>query len=179
MSNDIEVIAPEWLDEMVGHALRPEIGPVGAKLLDPNGTIQHSGVVAGIGGLARHPHLGERGETPGYFGRAACTRRYSAVTAACMLTRWEVLLEMNVFDEVNFVVAFNDVDGGIRLGKVCHANVRSPRARLYHHESASRGLPTSERLHRQFVEESDNFRRIWTEAIKNDPFYHPNVTVSG
>ncbi|MEM5422982.1 glycosyltransferase family 2 protein [Paraburkholderia ferrariae] len=179
LNNDIEVIAPEWLGEMVGHALRPEVGSVGAKLLYPNGTIQHSGVVVGIGGLAGHPHLGEPGDTPGYFGRAACTQRYSAVTAACMLMRREVFLEMHGFDEVNFAVAFNDVDLGLRLGKAGYANVWTPIARLYHHESASLGLPTNERRRRQFLEECDNFRRIWADAIKDDPFYNPNLTVSG
>ncbi|WP_321912949.1 glycosyltransferase family 2 protein [Paraburkholderia sp. J11-2] len=179
LNNDIEVIAPEWLGEMVGHALRSEVGSVGAKLLYPNGTIQHSGVVVGIGGLAGHPHVGEPGDTPGYFGRAACTQRYSAVTAACMLMRREVFLEINGFDEVNFAVAFNDVDLGLRLGKAGYANVWTPRALLYHHESASLGLPTNERRRNQFLEECANFRRIWAGAIKNDPFYNPNLTISG
>ncbi|WP_245643806.1 glycosyltransferase family 2 protein [Paraburkholderia oxyphila] len=179
VNNDIEVIEPDWLGEMVGHALRPEVGSVGAKLLYPNGTIQHAGVVVGIGGLAGHPHVGERGDTFGYFGRAACTQRYSAVTAACMVMRREVFLEVSGFDEVNFAVAFNDVDLGLRLGKARYANVWTPKAILYHHESASLGLPTNENRRRQFIEECDNFRRIWADVIRNDPFYNPNLTVSG
>ncbi|MFP6559972.1 glycosyltransferase [Paraburkholderia sp. B3] len=179
VNNDIEVIEANWLGEMVGHALRPEVGSVGAKLLYPNGTIQHSGVVVGIGGLAGHPHVGERGDTFGYFGRAACTQRYSAVTAACMLMRREVFLEVGGFDDVNFAVAFNDVDLGLRLGKTGYANVWTPGALLYHHESASLGLPTNEGRRRQFLQECDNFRRIWADMIKHDPFYNPNLTVSG
>lgn len=179
VNNDIEVIEPEWLREMVGHALRPEVGSVGARLLYPNGTIQHSGVVIGIGGLAGHPHVGDPGDTPGYFGRVACTQRYSAVTAACMLMRREVFLQIGGFDEVNFAVAFNDVDLGLRLGKAGYANVWTPRALLYHHESASLGLPTNEHRRRQFLEECENFRRIWADAIRNDPFYNLNLTVTG
>ncbi|WP_213297266.1 glycosyltransferase family 2 protein [Paraburkholderia sacchari] len=179
VNNDIEVIEPTWLGEMVGHALRPDVGSVGAKLLYPNGTIQHSGVVVGIGGLAGHPHVGEPSGSFGYFGRAACTQRYSAVTAACMLMRREVFLEVSGFDEINFAVAFNDVDLGLRLGKAGYANVWTPQALLYHHESASLGLPTNENRRRQFLQECDNFRRIWADVIENDPFYNPNLTVSG
>lgn len=179
VNNDIEVIEPNWLREMVGHALRPEVGSVGAKLLYPNETIQHSGVVVGIGGLAGHPHVGEPRETFGYFGRAVCTQRYSAVTAACVVMRREVFLEVSGFDEVNFAVAFNDVDLGIRLGHAGYANVWTPRALLFHHESASLGLPTNEDRRRQFLEECDNFRRIWADVIRNDPFYNPNLTISG
>lgn len=179
VNNDIEVIEPNWLGEMVGHALRPEVGSVGAKLLYPNGTIQHSGVVVGIGGLAGHPHVGEPGSAFGYFGRAACAQRYSAVTAACMLMRREVFIEVSGFDEVNFAVAFNDVDLGLRLGKAGYANVWTPGALLYHHESASLGLPTNDNRRRQFLQECDNFRRIWADVIRNDPFYNANLTVSG
>lgn len=179
VNNDIEVIEANWLREMVGHVLRPEVGSVGAKLLYPNGTIQHSGVVVGIGQLAGHPHVGEPGDTFGYFGRAACTQRYSAVTAACMLMRREVFVEVSGFDEMNFAVAFNDVDLGLRLGQAGYANVWTPVALLYHHESASLGLPTNENRRRQFLEECENFRRIWAEVIRNDPFYNPNLTVTG
>ena len=144
LNNDVEVITPEWLTEMVSHALRPEVGAVGAKLFYPNETIQHAGVVVGIGGLAGHPHVGLPRDTLGYFGRAACIQQFSAVTAACMVMRREVFLEMGGFDEKNFAIAFNDVDIGLRLRQAGYSIVWSPYAQLFHHESASLGLPSGE-----------------------------------
>lgn len=179
VNNDIEVIEPEWLAEMVGHALRAEVGAVGAKLFYPNETIQHAGVVVGIGGLAGHPHVGLPRGALGYFGRAACTQQFSAVTAACMLMRREVFLEVQGFDEKNFAVAFNDVDIGLRLRQAGHAIVWTPYAQLFHHESASLGLPSGEERRNQFFEECSNFKRIWADVIANDPFYNPNLTITG
>jgi O-antigen biosynthesis protein len=179
LNNDVEVITPEWLTEMVSHALRPEVGAVGAKLFYPNATIQHAGVVVGIGGLAGHPHAGLPRATPGYFGRAACIQQFSAVTAACMVMRREVFLEMGGFDEKNFAIAFNDVDIGLRLRQAGYSIVWSPYAQLFHHESASLGLPSGEGRRRQFLAEANNFRRIWANAIVHDPFYNPNLTNTG
>ncbi|MEK6423145.1 MAG: glycosyltransferase family 2 protein [Burkholderia gladioli] len=179
VNNDIEVIEPGWLHEMVGQALRPEVGSVGAKLLYPTDTIQHAGIAIGIGGLAGHPHVGDPAGSLGYFGRLACTLRYSAVTAACMLTRREVFEQVGGFDAEHFAVAFNDVDLGLRLGKAGYANVWTPRAVLYHHESASLGLPTNPDRKRQFLAECDNFKRIWADVIANDPYYNPNLTITG
>ena len=179
LNNDIEVITPEWLTEMVSHALRTEVGAVGAKLFYPNETIQHAGVVVGIGGLAGHPHLGQPRESLGYFGRAACTQQFSAVTAACMVMRREVFLQIKGFDEENSAIAFNDVDIGLRLCTAGFSVVWSPHAQLYHHESASLGLPTGDDRRLQFFTECSNFKRIWAEVIENDPFYNPNLTITG
>jgi GT2 family glycosyltransferase len=179
LNNDVEVITPEWLTEMVSHALRPEVGAVGAKLFYPNGTIQHAGLVVGIGGLAGHPHVGLPRDTLGYFGRAACIQQFSAVSAACMVIRREVFFEVGGFDEKNFAIAFNDVDIGLRLRQTGYSIVWSPYAQLFHHESASLGLPSGEGRRNQFLAESSNFKRIWAKAIAHDPFYNPNLTDTG
>jgi glycosyltransferase involved in cell wall biosynthesis len=179
LNNDLEVITPEWLTEMVSHALRPEVGAVGAKLFYPNGTIQHAGVVVGIGGLAGHPHIRLPRDTLGYFGRAACVQQFSAVSAACMVMRREIFLEVDGFDEKNFAIAFNDVDIGLRLRQAGYSIVWSPYAQLFHHESASLGLPSDEGRRNQFLAESSNFKRIWANAIAHDPFYNPNLTNTG
>jgi glycosyltransferase involved in cell wall biosynthesis len=179
LNNDVEVITPEWLTEMVSHALRPEVGAVGAKLFYPNGTIHHAGVVVGIGGLAGHPHVGLPRGTLGYFGRAACVQQFSAVSAACMVMRREVFLEVGGFDEKNFAITFNDVDIGLRLRQARHSIVWSPYAQLFRHESRSLGLPSGEERRNQFLAESSNFKRIWAKAIAHDPFYNPNLTNTG
>lgn len=179
LNNDIEVIEGDWLSEMVSHAVRPAVGSVGAKLFYPNNSIQHAGVVVGIGGLAGHPHAGLPRESLGYFGRAACVQQFSAVTAACMVMRREVFARVNGFDEANFAVAFNDVDLGLRLRKAGYVNVMTPHAQLFHHESASLGLPSLESRRSQFLNECSNFKRIWAAEIDNDPFYNPNLTIVG
>ncbi|WP_076998650.1 glycosyltransferase family 2 protein [Variovorax sp. KK3] len=179
VNNDIEVITAEWLTDMASQALRPDVGAVGAKLFYPNETIQHAGVVVGIGGLAGHPHVGLSRHGLGYFGRAACTQRFSAVTAACMVMRRAVFDEVHGFDEEHFAIAFNDVDIGLRLGRAGYAVVWTPHAQLFHYESASLGLPSGEERRAQFLEECANFKRIWADVIANDPFYNPNLTITG
>ena len=179
VNNDIEVITPGWLSEMASQALRPEVGAVGCKLYFPNGTIQHAGIVVGIGGRAGHPHLGLQRGAPGYFGRAACVQRFSAVTAACMVMRRDVFLRFGGFNEHDFGIAFNDVDLGLRLNRAGLAVLWTPHAELYHHESASLGSPTSDRRQRQFEQECANLARCWPDAIRNDPFYNPNLTDAG
>ena len=179
VNNDVEVISPGWLAEMVGHALRPEVGAVGAKLYYPDGTIQHAGIVVGIGGLAGHPHLGlARGEA-GYFGRAAVTQQFSAVTAACMVMRREVFLGVGGFDEEHFAIAFNDVDLCLRLRRAGFAIVWTPYAELFHHESATLGPSGSPGRREQFERECRNLRTIWAGTLLHDPFYNPNLTIAG
>lgn len=179
LNNDVEVITPGWLSEMAAHALRPEVGAVGCMLYYPNGTIQHAGIVVGLGGLAGHPHLGLPRGTPGYFGRAACAQRYSAVTAACMVMRRELFLGMGGFNERDFSVAFNDVDLGLRLNRIGLAVVWTPHAEFFHHESASLGPATDSGRLRQFECEAANLCQAWPETIRNDPFYNPNLTITG
>jgi GT2 family glycosyltransferase len=179
VNNDVEVITPEWLDEMAAIALRPEVGAVGCKLLYPNDTIQHAGIVVGIGGLAGHPHVGHPLHSLGYFGRLACAQRYSAVTGACLVMRREVFLAHGGFDEENFAIAFNDVDLCLRLNRDGLAVVWTPHAVLYHHESASLGPPNDDVRRARFERECANLRRLWSEALRDDPFYNPNLTHIG
>lgn len=179
VNNDVEVITPGWLSEMASHALRPEVGAVGCKLYFPNGTIQHAGIVVGIGGRAGHPHQGYQRDASGYFGRAVCVQRLSAVTAACMVMRREVFTRLGGFNERDFAIAFNDVDLGLRLNRAGLGVVWTPHAELFHHESASLGVPTSDHRQRQFAQECANLTRCWPEAIRNDPFYNPNLTNTG
>lgn len=179
LNNDVEVISPSWLREMVSHACRPEVGAVGAKLYYPDRSLQHTGIVVGIGGLAGHPHLGQAADTLGYFGRAAVIQRYSAVTAACLVMRRSVFLELDGFDDENFAIAFNDVDLGMRLCRAGYAVIWTPYAEFIHHESASLGPPDSDGRRSQFERECANLRRLWPDFIADDPAYNPNLTITG
>jgi GT2 family glycosyltransferase len=179
VNNDVEITSPGWLAELVSHALRPDVGAVGAKLYYPNGTIQHAGIVVGIGGLAGHPHVGlPRGEL-GYFGRAAVTQNFSAVTAACMVVRRDVFADVGGFDEQNFAVAFNDVDLCLRLRRAGYSIVWTPYAELIHHESASLGSAQGGDRAEQFERECRNLRARWAGTMLHDPFYNPNLTITG
>ncbi|WNG18380.1 glycosyltransferase [Cystobacter fuscus] len=170
LNNDVEVIDPDWLEAMLELAQWPEMGAVGAKLLFPNDTLQHAGVVMGIGGVANHAfkHLGA--EQPGYFNLAQVIRDYSAVTGACMMVRRSVFEELGGFDE-RLRVAFNDIDFCLRLRERGYSVVYTPHAKLYHYESATRGTlhpPEDERF----------MRERWEQVLKGgDPFYNPNLTL--
>jgi GT2 family glycosyltransferase len=179
LNNDTEVISKEWLSEMVSHALRPEVGAVGAKLYYPNDTIQHGGILVGIGGLAGHAHHTLPRKTEGYFGRAVLVQNLSAVTAACMVLRRKVFEDIGGFDTESFSVAFNDVDLCLRIGARGYRIVWTPYAELYHHESASVGLPEEPQRRELFERESEFLRERWREVIEHDPAYNPNLTLLG
>jgi GT2 family glycosyltransferase len=179
LNNDVEVFDPEWLTEMVRHVLRAQVGAVGAKLYYPDSTIQHAGIVVGIGGLAGHPHVRFGKGNPGYFGRAVCTQQFSAVSAACLLMRREVFDKVGGFNETEFAIAFNDVDLGLRLWQAGYSVVWTPYAQLVHHESASLGNPHSPQRQRQFKREAANLRRLWLPVLQDDPFYNPNLIITG
>lgn len=133
VNNDIEVISPDWLSEMVSHAVRPEIGCVGARLWFPDNTLQHGGVILGLGGVAGHAHYRLQKGNPGYFGRAQVVQNFSAVTAACLLVRKDIYIQAGGLDEENLVVAFNDIDFCLRVGEMGYRNLWTPYAELYHH----------------------------------------------
>ncbi|MBR8320605.1 glycosyltransferase family 2 protein, partial [Burkholderia cenocepacia] len=135
LNDDVEAIEPDWLKEMVSHALRPDIGAVGAKLLYADGFVQHAGVVMGIGGFASHAHRLYPSTHPGYAGRAALVQNFSAVTGACLVMRREVFREVGGFDEENLPVAFNDVDLCLRVREAGYRVVWTPYAVLHHFES--------------------------------------------
>jgi glycosyltransferase involved in cell wall biosynthesis len=177
VNNDIEVISPEWLSEMVSHALRPVIGAVGAKLLYGDGTIQHAGVILGYGGLAGHAHKYLEGESWGYFGRARLTQTLSAVTAACLLVRKAVFEQVGGLDAANLTVAFNDVDFCIKLREAGYRNLYTPYAELYHHESISRGQENSPAKQARFASEVAFMQKKWGDVLKADPYYNPNLTL--
>jgi glycosyltransferase involved in cell wall biosynthesis len=181
LNNDTEVIEPGWLREMVSHAVRPEIGAVGCKLLYPNRRLQHGGVVLGIGwpgGVAGHCFAGAPGEAAGPFGLLALARSASAVTAACLAVRRSVFEEVGGLDEENLPVAFNDVDLCLRIRERGYRNLWTPFAVLYHLESVSRGLDVEGEKARRFQREVAYMRRRWGEALDNDPYWNPNLSLS-
>ncbi len=162
---------------MVSHAIRPEIGAVGAKLYYPDGRIQHAGVVVGMGGVAGHSFLFEKTDSPGYFGQAVLTRAVSAVTAACLVVRKSVFFEVHGLDATAFPVAFNDVDFCLKVRAKGYRNVWTPFAELVHHESLSRGNDDTLEKQARFARECANFRRRWGELIDNDLYYNPNLSL--
>ena len=177
LNNDLTVITPDWLQEMVSQGMQPGVGAVGARLLFPDNRIQHAGVIlgAGGGGVADHAHKGLPRDNHGYFARALLAQELSAVTAACMLVRRKVYLEVNGFEEEHLKVAFNDVDFCLRLKRHGYRVIYTPYAEFYHHESASRGLEDNIEKHRRFNAEVDYIKRTWGEALAIDPFYNPNL----
>lgn len=178
LNNDIEVITPEWLDEMAGQALRPEIGAVGAMLYYPNDTIQHAGVVTGVHGVAAHVYSGMPRGYPGNLGRARLAQSMSSVTAACLVVRRKLYEQVGGLDE-KLAVAFNDIDFCLRLGAAGYRNLWTPFAELYHHESASRGLEDTPEKQARFFHEIRFMRERWTGVLEADPAYNPNFTLYG
>ena len=177
MNNDIEVISPGWLDEMVSHVMQPEVGAVGAKLLYPNDTLQHAGVMLGIRSVAGHVHKFLKRDERGYQGRAAVAQNLSAVTAACLAVRKQVWQEVGGLNETDLTVAFNDVDFCIRLVQAGYRNVWTPYAELYHHESVSRGTEDSPEKQARFAGEVHYMRTQWADVLLVDPAYNPALTL--
>ena len=178
LNNDIDVTSALWLDEMVSHALRPGIGAVGAKLLYPDGRVQHAGVVLGVGHGAGHFFHGAPGDGPGYFGFLALARRVSAVTAACMALRRSTYLEVGGLDETNLPVAFNDVDLCLRLGERGYGVVWTPHAELTHFESASRGHDTDPERLARLERDGQYLRQRWPAILDGDPYYNVNCATN-
>ncbi|ACX96324.1 glycosyltransferase family 2 protein [Halothiobacillus neapolitanus] len=176
INNDVEVISPDWLTEMVSHALREDIGCVGAKLYYSNDTLQHAGVILGIGGVANHSHKNSKRDSPGYFARLIVAQNFSAVTAACLIIRKSVYDQVGGLDEVNLKVAFNDVDFCLKVREAGYRNLWTPYAELYHHESISRGTEDSPEKQARFRGEVEFMQSKWGDALKLDPFYSPNLT---
>ena len=177
LNNDTEVISPDWLEEMVSLAVRDGVGAVGAMLYYPSNTMQHAGVVLGLGGIASHPHRGERRGMPGNYGRAALTQTMSAVTAACMVLRKDTFEAVGGFDET-LAVAYNDVDLCLRLGARGFRNVWTPYAELYHFESVSRGDDLHGANLPRFRAESQAMRDRWQGLLDADPYYNPNLSLT-
>jgi GT2 family glycosyltransferase len=177
LNNDIEVITPDWLSELVSHALRPGVGAVGAKLWYPNDTIQHAGLIL-VAGLAGHAHLGRPRGDHGYFSRASLTQAYIAVTGACLCIQKKTFDACGGFDE-SLAVAFNDVDLCLRLYDRGYRNIFTPFAELYHHESATRGYEDTPEKMSRFKKEANLLQERWMTLLVNDPFYSPNLSLTG
>ncbi|RTR05131.1 glycosyltransferase family 2 protein [Halomonas nitroreducens] len=177
VNNDIEPINSDWLTEMVGQAGRPEIGCVGAKLYYPNGTIQHGGVILGLGSIAGHGHRFFQRDEEGFQGRLKLTQNLSAVTAACLLLRRSVFEEVGGLNEADLAVAYNDVDLCLKVREAGYRNLWTPHAELYHHESVSRGADDTPKKRARWLAECDYMRRTWEEQLDNDPAYNPNLTL--
>jgi GT2 family glycosyltransferase len=175
LNNDIEIINKNWLSEMVSIAIREEVGCVGAKLLYPDGTIQHAGVILGLGGYAAHSHRGVKGTDAGYFCRAQVRQQLSAVTGACLLVRRTIYDLVGGLDEA-FKVAYNDVDFCLRVQSLGYQNIYTPFAELIHHESRTRGEDTGTKKMKRFDKEKKLLSERWSSQLKNDPFYNPNLT---
>ena len=177
LNNDVEIIAPGWLEELVAQALRPGIGAVGAKLLYPNDTIQHSGVITGLYGIAGHIHRHLPRESPGHFGRAQVLQQMTVVTGACLAVRKSVYQKLGGLDEQNLAVAFNDVDFCLRCIEAGYKNLYTPFAELYHHESYSRGTENTPEKKARFSGEIEYMGKRWKHILAADPCYNPNLSL--
>ena len=190
MNNDIEILSADWLNEMVSHCLRNDIGCVGAKLYYPTkstegfnkkskaGTIQHAGVITGIGGVAGHSHKYFPCWHPGYFKRLMITQNFSAVTAACLAVRKSVFEQVNGLNEQDLTIAFNDVDFCLKVQQAGYRNLWTPYAEMIHHESVSRGTEDNPEKVARFNLEVDYMKNTWGETLLNDSCYNPWLSLT-
>jgi GT2 family glycosyltransferase len=169
LNNDTEMINGDWLTIMAEHIQRPEVGAVGPRLLYPDDTVQHGGVVVGVGGIAEHAFRGFPAEAPGVCRQLQVTRNYSAVTGACLLTRRDVFNKVHGFDEEQLPVTFSDVDLCLKIRRAGYLIVYTPFARLYHHESGTR-RPSVEPMETGVMQER------WAALLESDPYYNPNLS---
>ena len=178
LNNDTEIINPDCIEELLMYCVRSDVGAVGARLYYEDGTIQHAGVIGGLGGVAGHAFLGCAHEDPGYFGRAMLAQDLSAVTAACMMIKRSVFEEVGGLDEA-FAVAFNDIDLCMKIRKAGHLIVYNPYAELYHYESKSRGYEDTEEKLKRFHSEIALFQTRWRVFLEQgDPYYNPNLSLN-
>lgn len=178
LNDDTEVIAGDWLTEMVGQVLQPGVGAAGAKLYYDDGRIQHAGVVLGMLGVAGHFHRLFDRLSSGYFGRLQLAQNMSAVTAACIVVRREAWDQVGGLDAQNLPIAFNDVDFGLRLREAGWAVVWSPYAELFHHESISRGPDDVGPRASEFAQEVHYMQKRWGSlTLRSDPYYNPNLSL--
>ena len=179
LNNDIEIITPEWMEEMLMFAQREDVGAVGAKLYYPDNTIQHAGVVVGMGAdrCAGSPHHRYARDNVGYIGRLCYAQDFSAVTAACMLVSREIFQSVGGFDE-RFAVAYNDVDLCMAIREAGYKNIWTPCAEAYHYESVSRGYEDAPEKRARFQREVKLFQEKWKEQLEQgDPYYNRNLTL--
>lgn len=179
LNNDTEVITPDWMEELLMYAMRKDVGVVGAKLYYPDKTIQHAGIVIGLGAhrTAGHTHYRIPEANVGYMGRLCYAQDVTAVTGACMMVSKALYEELGGLDE-SFTVALNDVDFCLRVREKGFLNIFTPFAELYHYESKSRGSDKKDEKALRYQQESDRFRVKWADALaKGDPYYNPNFSL--
>ena len=178
LNNDVKIIDPDWLTEMLGVCQRKEVGAVGAKLIYPDNTIQHAGCVVGMGGIAGNMFVNMPAERTGYLHKASILQDMSCVTAACMMMKKSVFLEAGGFTE-ELAVAFNDVDLCLKVRSHGHLIVYDPYVKLYHYESKSRGTEDSDEKVRRFQTEIEYMRCHWLDILRNgDPYYNKNLSLT-
>lgn len=176
LNNDIEIISENWLGEMVSLALQKNVGIVGAMLYYPNDTVQHAGVITGLGGFAGHSHKYHPRGKSGYMFRLSCVQNLSCVTAANLLVTKEAFDAANGLDE-EFTVAFNDVDFCLRIRDMGYQVLFTPYAECYHHESISRGSDKKGEKKERFEGERNRLKGRFGDSLLRDPFYNPNLTL--
>lgn len=176
LNNDIEIINDTWLEEMLGLAQQDNVGIVGAMLYYPDDTVQHAGVITGLGGFAGHSHKYHLRGKSGYMFRLSCVQNLSCVTAACLLVTKKAFLQAEGMDE-GFAVAFNDVDFCLRIRNLGYQVLFTPYAMAYHHESKSRGLDTKGEKKQRFEGERQRLKQRFGDSLLHDPFYNPNLTL--
>ena len=178
LNNDVEILTPDWIEEMLQNCQQENVAAVGAKLYYPDDTIQHAGVVLGLGGIAGHIMCCASREDPGYFGRMISVQEISAVTAACMMVKKSEFDSVKGFDET-FQVAFNDIDLCMKFRAAGKKIVFTPYAELYHYESKSRGLEDTPEKQFRFDKEVKRFQEKWAQQLEmGDPYYSPNLSVT-
>ena len=175
LNNDVQALGPDWLGRMLEYAARPQVGAVGAKLLYPNGRLQHGGVVLGLDGFAGHVQRGVDADDPGYLGALAWPREVTAVTGACLAVEARKFFEVEGFNEAWLPVEYNDIDLCLRLSERGYLCVMEPRARLMHRESASRGA--NPWLDSRYASEHGYFRERWAIRLRDDPYFHPALSL--
>lgn len=177
LNNDVFVDQPDWLRNMVNEALAdPMVGIVGAKLVYPDQTVQHGGVVLGVGGVADHSFRGEGRSAPGYMSRAVAAQDVSVITAACMLCRTDAFRQVGGFDELQLAVAYNDVDLCLKIGRAGYRIVFAPSVVIEHHESLSRGSDLAPHNLPRFYHEQQIMTDRWGSLIQSDPYYSPHFS---
>jgi glycosyltransferase involved in cell wall biosynthesis len=179
LNSDVEAIDRGWLSEMVSQACRPGIGAVGAMLYYPTNTVQHAGVILGLGGVAGHPYKDFPRGDQGQKNRLRLVQNYSAVTGACLVIMKERYLEVGGLNEKDLAIAFNDVDLCCKLINAGYRNLWTPYAELYHHESATRGTDNTPQKKARFQSEIDYMTNTWGSLLMTDPAYNPNLSLVG
>lgn len=178
LNNDTSIISENWIEEMMMYAQRADVGIVGAKLYYPDNTIQHAGVIVGLGSVAGHTHCRHSGDDPGYMGLGFYVRNVSAVTGACLMIRKELFDAVGGLD-CGLAVAFNDIDLCLKVRQKGYLVVFTPYAELYHYESKSRGYEDTPEKQRRFSREAEFFKSRWGNSIlkQGDPYYNSNFSL--